>query len=307
MSDPNIVFYQGDFRPLEEAKVSIRIKGLNYGLGCFEGIRAYWNADREQLYVFRLREHYVRMHRSLRILHMPPPLSVERMCEVTLELLRRNAMRQDSYIRPIAFINSEKLSPLIVPEDNAFAIYVIPLADYLDTSKGVRARVSSWRRLSDNMIPVAAKPTAAYLNSALARLEAQQVGADEGIFLTQEGYVSEGSAEHIILVRDGRLVTPAAEDDNLRGITRETLLELARAELGLETECRHVRRSELYVAEEAFFCGTGAQVTPIIEIDGRPIGDGSVGPVTQRMKDTYLRVVLGEIETYRHWCTPVYR
>ena len=305
MSDPNIVFYQGDFRPLEEAKVSIRIKGLNYGLGCFEGIRAYWNADREQLYVFRLREHYVRMHRSLRILHMPPPLSVERMCEVTLELLRRNAMRQDSYIRPIAFINSEGLSPLIVPEDNAFGIYVIPLADYLDTSRGVRARVSSWQRLSDNMIPVTAKPTAAYLNSALARLEAQQVGADEGIFLTKEGYVSEGSAEHIILVREGRLVTPAAEDDNLRGITRETLLELARAELGLETECRHVRRSELYVAEEAFFCGTSAEVRPILSVDRFPVGEGHIGSITRRISALYHDVVRGIEGHYGEWRTLV--
>lgn len=306
MAGAEVVFFRGGFVPLEEARVSVRVKGLNYGLGCFEGIRAYWNAAREQLYLFRAPEHYERLHRSLRILDMPAPMGVAEMVETTRELLRRNAMRQDTYIRPLAFSGSEHLSPMIVPEDMEFAIYVLPLADYLDTSKGVKAVVSSWVRVSDNMIPAAAKPTAAYLNSALARLEARKAGADEGIFLTKEGYVSEGSAEHLFLVRDGVLITPANEDDNLEGITRDTLLRLAREDLGLQVQQRHVRRTELYVADEAFFCGTGAQVTPVVEIDGRPVGDGRIGPLTRRLQSLYWRVVHGEVEKYAAWCTPVY-
>ena len=302
----NIVFFSGEFRPLEDAKVSIRSKALNYGLGCFEGIRAYWNAQRKQLYIFRCEEHYVRLSRSLRILSMPQPMSIRDMVKTTVELLRRNEIREDTYIRPIAFIASEQLSPTIVPEENEFAIYTLPLADYLDTAKGVTARVTSWTRLTDNMIPVSAKPTAAYLNSALARLEAKNAGADEAIFLNKEGYVSEGSAEHIFLVRDGTLVTPSSEDDNLFGITRATLDEIARAEMGREVIYRHVLRSELYTADEAFFCGTGAQVTPLTKIDDRVIGDGRPGPITTQLLQLYFKVVHADHEKYEHWCLPVY-
>lgn len=302
----NIVFFKGRFRPLEDAKISIRAKALNYGLGCFEGIRAYWNAQRKQLYIFRCEEHYRRLARSLRILSMPQLMATGDMVKATVELLRRNEAREDTYVRPIAFIASETLSPTIVPEDNEFAIYTLPLADYLDTENGVTARVSSWTRLNDNMIPVSAKPTAAYLNSALARLDAKNAGADEAIFLNKDGYVSEGSAEHIFLVRDGRLITPSPEDDNLFGITRATIEEIAPNEMGREVIYRHLRRSELYTADEAFFCGTGAQVAPIVKIDDRVIGDGRPGPITSQLLQLYSRVVHAEHEKYASWCMPVY-
>ena len=306
MSDPQTAYFKGEFRPLSEATVSIRSKALNYGLGCFEGIRAYWNDEHEQLYVFRLRDHFVRMHRSMRILNMPRDRSVEEMCEITLELLRRNDMRRHCYIRPLAIVNSERMSPEFVPEDCKFGVYVLPLADYLDTSKGITVRVSSWQRVSDNMIPASAKPTAAYLNSALARMEAKQAGADEAVFLNAQGYVSEGSAEHIFLVRDGVVASPLPQDDNLYGITRDTLITLCRRELGIEVESRHVRRSELYMADEVLLCGSGAQVVPVREVDGRPVGDGKPGPLTLQLQALYFRVVNGNFEPYADWCTPVY-
>ncbi len=156
------------------------------------------------------------------------------------------------------------------------------------------------------MIPARSKPTAAYLNSALARFDAQANGFDEAIFLTQDGYVSEGSAEHLFLVRDGRLVTPTSQEDNLDGITRRTLAELARAELGLPVEERRVSRTELYIAEEAFFCGTGAEVAPLIAVDRRKIGDGKAGPITAKLSELYRRVGRAEEPKYAHWCTPVY-
>lgn len=305
MAEHGIVYFRGDFRPLDEAKISVRSKGLNYGLGCFEGIRAYWNEERERLYIFRGLEHYHRFHRSMRILNMIPPMSPEEMVDVTIELLRRNNVREGSYIRPLAFMGSEALSPTIVEEDNEFVIYSLPLKDYLDTNTGVTACVASWTRISDNMIPVSSKPTAAYLNSALARMEAKSAGFDEAIFLTREGFVCEGSAEHIFIMRDGELITPASSDDNLEGITRETLSTLAREELGMNVVARHVRRSELYVAEEAFFCGTGAEVTPVVKIDGRMVGDGKPGLVTVKLQKLYFSVVHGEIEKYIKWCQPV--
>ena len=306
MAEGTIAYFKDAFQPIEDATVNVRAKALNYGLGCFEGIRAYWRPEEEQLYVFRCREHYLRLRHSCRIIGLPIEIDPDKLVEITLELLRRNGHKEDTYIRPIAFSASFQLTPIMTPDDNQLAVYTLPLDDYLDTSKGITACVSSWRRLSDNMIPARAKPTAAYLNSALARNEAMANGFDEAIMLTSDGYVSEASAEHLFLVMGGRLVTPTAQDDNLDGITRRTILEIAPAELGLAVDVRRVSRTESYVADEAFLCGTGAQVTPLTSIDRRPVGDGEVGPVTRKLQDLYLRVVKNKIAKYSHWCTPVY-
>ena len=306
MPEPTTVYFHGDFRPLADARISVRSKGLNYGLGCFEGIRGYWNQRADQLFIFRLEDHFRRLQQSCRILHLPLKHSVEEMMEITVEICRRNDHREDIYVRPIAFCNSERLAPVLIEEDGEFAIYTMPLGDYLDTSKGVTACVSSWRRVSDNMIPARAKPTAAYLNSALARYEAKANGYDEAILLTNEGYVSEASAEHIFIVRDGTLITPSAQDDNLEGITRRTVLEVAPNELNRPVIERRISRTELYAADEAFLCGTGAQIAPLVMIDKRKIGDGAVGPVTEELQKLYFAIVRGEVTKYAGWCQPVY-
>lgn len=302
-----VAYMRGEFLPVEQCSVNVRNKALNYGLGVFEGIRGYWNAAREELYVFRMGEHYERLLKSARICRFPFAMSAAEMGEVTLDLIRRNQHRENVYIRPLLFSLEDGLSPTLPvrEEDVALTIWTQPLMDYLDGG-GVRAAVSSWRRVNDNMIPARAKPTAAYLNSALARAEANDANADEAIFLTGDGYVSEGSAEHIFLLLDGKLVTPTCQDDNLDGITRRTVLQLAKEELGWETEVRRVSRTELYVAEEAFFVGTGAQVAPVVEIDRRPLCGGNIGPRTQAMKDLYHQVVLNEVPRYAEWLTPVY-
>ena len=306
MAEPTTVFFQGDFRPLTEATISIRSKALNYGLGCFEGIRAYWNDAHGQLYLFRIDEHYKRLKESCNILHLNLPHTVEAMIQITKELCRRNSHRQDIYVRPLVFINTETLAPAIGDGECEFGLYTLPLREYLDTSNGVTACVSSWRRVSDNMIPARAKPTAAYLNSALAQREAKANGYDEAILLTDAGFVAEASAEHIFILRRGKLVTPATQDDNLEGITQRTIAELVPAELGIEVIQRRVSRTELYVAEEAFLCGTGAEVAPLVMIDKCRIGDGKVGPVTKRLKDLYFQVVRAEATKYAGWCQPVY-
>ena len=306
MGEPTIAYFHGEFRPIEECTVGIRSKALHYGLGCFEGIRAYWTAEKNQLYLFRVAEHYDRLAVSCRILGLGLSYSRDELIDITLELVRRNKHREDIYIRPIVFHNSQEFPPLITDADMEFAIYTLPLSSYLDTSVGVRVMVSSWRRINENMIPVRAKPTAAYLNSALARMEAERLGCDEAIMLTADGYVSEGSAEHVFIIRDGTLITPPSTEDNLDGITRRTIEEMVPAELGREVVLRRVGRTELYAADEIFLCGTGAQVIPVAEIDGRRIADGRIGPITKEIQELYFRVVHGQDEKYESWCLPVY-
>jgi len=299
------VYFNKQFVPLSEAKVSIRTNALHYGSGVFEGIRAYWNAGERQLFVFRLLEHYERMVNNCKVLKLKLDHDVKELCTITVDLLRRNHPEEDTYIRPIAYVSSEGLGPKLIGYETGFAIYTIPLGEYIDTS-GIKVGFSSWRRISDNSIPARCKVTGGYVNSALARTEAMEQGFDEALFLTQDGYLSEGSAENIFLVRNGTLITPDRSQDILEGITRDTLLILCREELGLTVTERQVGRTETYVADEVFFCGTGAQVSPVIEVDRRPIGSGKIGPLTARIQQLYAEVVKGNHPKYRHWCTPVY-
>jgi len=300
------VFMNGSFVPDAEARISIRTNALHYGTGLFEGIRGYWNAERGELYVFRLREHCERFVRNARVLRLSLPYPPATLADLTVELCRRNRHREDIYIRPIAFIASEGLAPKLLGYETTLAIYTLPLGEYIDTQRGLRVMVSSWRRLEDTMIPARCKITGGYVNSALATTEALEAGLDEAILLNQDGHVSEGAGENIFLVRDGVLITPPQTANILEGITRDAIIRLAREELGLEVMERTVDRTELYVADEVFFCGTGAQVSPIVEVDRRPVGDGKVGPITAAVQALYFRVVRGEVPRYLGWCTPVY-
>ncbi len=304
---PKYAFFKGSFVPIENAKVSIMTHAFNYGTGCFEGIRAYWNADENQLFVFRLLEHFQRLHRSCKILHIRLPYSPEELSDLLVELLRREGYREDCYIRPIAYKADEIIGVRLHNLTDEFAMFATPFGRYIEGELGARVIISPWRRVDDNAIPARAKITGSYINSALSKTAAAMAGCDEAIVLTHDGHVSEGSAENLFLVRNGKLITPPVTDDILEGITRETVMEIALAEFGLETEVRHVDRSELYTVDEAFFCGTGVQIEPIVEIDHRIIGDGAMGPITQKVYDLYFDIVRGKVAKYRHWCTPVYR
>jgi len=299
-------FFDHQFVPIHEAKISIRTNALHYGTGIFEGIRAYWNPHHTQLYVFKMDAHYERLLRNCRVLRLNVGKEIKELGDITLELLRKNHHREDTYIRPIAYVSSEGLGPKLIGYETGFAIYTLPLGDYIDTSTGIKVGVSSWRRISDNTIPARCKVTGGYVNSALAKTEAMEQGFDEAIFLTQDGFIAEGSAENIFLIRSGTLITPDPSSDILEGITREVLMELCREELGLEVIERPVGRSELYLSDEAFLCGTGAQVSPIIEVDRRPLSGGKMGPLTAKIQQLYFQVVKGEHEKYLKWCTPVY-
>ncbi len=299
-------YFKGQFLPLDQAKISIQNNTFQYGTGVFEGIRAYWNPQERQLYVFRLVEHFSRMLRNCRVLKLNIGKDEKELSEIAIELLRKNHPETDTYIRPIAYVDSDGLGPKFVGYPTGFAIYTIPLGDYIDVSSGIKVGFSSWRRINDNTIPSRCKVTGGYVNSALAKTEALEHGYDEAIFLTENGFISEGSAENIFLIRGGKLITPALSEDILEGITRETIIELAREELGIETVERPIGRTELYVADEAFLCGTGAQVSPMIEVDKRPLGNGRIGPITAKIQALYFDVVKGKQKKYSRWLTPVY-
>ncbi len=304
MARNRFAFFRGEIRPVEEAKISVMTSAFNYGTGVFEGIRAFWNAEEQELFVFRMREHYARLLRSASVLLIDLPYGVDDLCRITLELLRREEFREDVYIRPVAFKASEEIGVRLHGLASDIAIFAVPFKAYLPEG-GIRAMVSSWRRVEDNAIPARAKITGAYVNSALAKTEAYLAGFDEAIVLNEDGQVAEGSAENIFLVRDGVLITPPVTANILEGITRDTVITLAR-DLGIPVAERPVDRTELYLAEEVFLTGTAAGLAPVVEIDRRTVGTGKPGPVFTRLHELYERLVRGKEPRYRAWCTPVY-
>jgi branched-chain amino acid aminotransferase len=303
---PKHAFFQGRIVPIEQAKISVMTHGFNYGTGCFEGIRGYWNEQEGQLYIFRMWEHYERMHRSARILRIDLPFSVDELGRITVDLLRCESYREDCYIRPLAYKASEIIGVRLHNLEDGFAMFALPFGRYIENEEGVHVCVSSWRRVDDNAAPARAKITGAYINSALSKTDAVLAGYDEALVLDESGHLSEGSAENLFLVRDGTLVTPSITSNILEGITRETIVTLAREEMGMQTVERPIDRSEVYVCEEAFLTGTGVQVAAITQIEHRPIGGGTIGPVVSRLRELYFDVVRGKNPRYRHWCTPVY-
>jgi branched-chain amino acid aminotransferase len=304
-SDTAIAFFNGEFIPLRDAKVNVLTHALNYGTGVFEGVRAYWNAERKQLYALHLMEHYRRLHKSCRIMRLDVPYTPERLVEITLDLLRRNDFREDAYLRPLAFANDEIIGVRLHDIHTSFAMIAVPFGTYVDIEKGLKCGVSSWRRVDDNAIPARAKITGSYVNAALAKTEAQEAGYDEAIVLTNEGHVSEGSAENLFIVRDGTIITPPASDNILEGIVRQSVMRIA-ADQKIPLQVRSIDRTELYVCDELFLTGTGAQLAPVTSVDHRPVGDGKIGAITKRVSDVYFAAVHGNDERYKEWVTPVY-
>ena len=299
-------FFRGEFVLLRDARVSVMTHAFNYGTAVFEGIRAYWNADEGQLYALELLAHYERIKASARLLMMEIPYTAEQLASHTIEVLRRGDMREDAYVRPIVYKSSESIGVRLHNLDADIVIFAIPFGQYIDTEGGIRAQVSSWRRTDDNAIPARGKITGAYVNGALAKSEAQLNGYDEAIVLTQDGHVSEGSAENLFIVKGGRLITPPITDNILEGITRRRLMQMARERLEVPVEERTIDRTELYSADEVFLCGTGAQLSPVVEIDRRTIGTGRPGPITRQLHDIYFDAVRGKVDAFRDWLTPVY-
>jgi branched-chain amino acid aminotransferase len=303
---PSYAYFQKKIVPLAEARINVMTHALHYGTAIFEGIRGNWNSRQEQIFIFRLREHYERLTDGCKLLKISLPHSIDELCRITIDVVEKCGFKEDIYIRPLAYKSSEALGVRLHDLEDDFTVFAIPWGRYLDMDSA-RCSVSSWRRPDDNVIPPQAKMAGIYINSALTKTEAMQNGYDEGIMLSPDGHVSEGSGENIFLVEDGRLITPAIYNNILMGITRDTVITLAKNELDLETVERSIVRSELYTADECFLTGTAAHITPVSEIDNRKIGDSGIGPATAKLQKLYFDVIKGNNARYLDWCTPVYK
>ncbi|TMC90136.1 MAG: branched-chain amino acid transaminase [Chloroflexi bacterium] len=300
------VYHDGEFGRYHDVRLGLMTHALHYGTGCFEGIRAYWNAKQEQLHLLQAPAHYDRMRRSANVIRMELPHSTEELVDITIEVLRRNEFKSDTYIRPLLYASSEEIGVRLHNLKHSFFIYAIPFGKYVEIESGIRCMVSSWRRLPDEALPPRAKITGSYAQSALAKSEAVESGFDEAIVLTMDGHVSEGSAENLFMYKDGVFVTPPVTDDILEGVTRTLISELITEELGKTVVERSIDRTELYTCEELLLCGTGAQISPVVEVDHRKVGNGRVGEFTQELQNIYFGAVRGESPKHKDWTIPIY-
>jgi len=304
MSQIPLAYFQGKFLPASEAQVPVMTHALHYGTAVFEGIRGNWNKAEGKIYIFRPKEHFERFLDGCRILRMSLPHSADELVNLTVELVEKGGFNEDLYIRPLAFKSEPKVANLKLHElSDDFVIIAMPFGRYIETQVA-RCITSAWRRMDETMIPPRVKISGLYVNSILAKTDAILAGFDEAILTTQEGHVAEGSGENIFLVKKGTLYTPPIYNNILGGITRDTVIEIAKKELGIATEQRPIGRSELYLADELFLTGTAAHLTAVGELDNRVIGDGSIGPITKTLQDIYNDLIRGLKPNYHEWCVP---
>ena len=303
-ADDLTCYFEGSFVPMRDARISIMTHAFMYGTAVFEGIRAYWNEEQGTLYGLKIREHVERIRLNARMLLMDPLPSADELTRLILETVRRNGFREDVYIRPSFYKSSRQIGVRLHHLEHELYIVALPFGNYIDTENGCRVMSSSWRRNMDEAIPARGKIVGGYVNMAFQKSEAELNGFDEALVMTADGHASEASAANLFVLRDGVLLTPPVTDDILEGVTRKAILEIAANE-GIPVEVRSIDRSELYIADEAFLCGTGVQVSPMIELDHRPIGSGQVGPIARLIRDRYFDAVRGRLAEYRHWLTPI--
>lgn len=303
--DELIAYFEGDWVPMRDAKVSIMTHAFMYGTATFEGIRAYWNAEHEKLYVLFVREHMERIRNSAKMLLMDDLPSVDELVSIVVETVRRNGFREDAYVRPSFYKSTRAIGVRLHHLEHELYVIATPFGNYIDTEKGVRVMSSSWRRNADEALPARGKLVGGYVNMAFQKSEAELNGFDEALVMTPDGHASEGSAANLFVVRDGVILTPPVSDDILEGVTRKAIIALAR-DLGIPVEVRSIDRSELYVCDEIFLCGTGVQVSPVIEIDHRKVGAaGEIGPISRIISQRYFAAVRGNLPEYRSWLTEV--
>ena len=299
------VFMDGEYIDAQTATIPVQSHAFLYGTSVFEGIRAYYNKEDDSMFIFRMKEHYERIARSAKIMCMEMKYTVDELCNITVELLKKNNYKTDAYIRPTIYKKGLTVCPTLNNNPDGIVIFTCALGDYIDLSKGLSVCVSSWRRVEDNAIPPRAKIAGSYANAALIVTDAKNAGFDDAIVLSENGHVTEGSAMNLFLVENGKLITTKTTDNILVGVTRNTIIEIAKEELGIETIERDIDRTELYIADEAFYCGTGAQVSPITKIDNRPIGTGEPSEISLKIQKLYFDIVRGKVEKYKKWCVNV--
>ncbi|MFC2055224.1 branched-chain amino acid transaminase [Chloroflexota bacterium] len=306
MALPNYAYFKGSIVPYGEAKVGVLNHALNYGTAVFGGLRAYWNGDSEQLYVFRPTDHYKRFLNSAKLLCMEFDNTPESLTEVTNSLLKKEGFQCNAYVRPLAYKSDEIIGVKLHDLHEEISMVSLPFERYVSNDTNAHVTFSSWRRVDDNVIPARGKISGAYVNSAFIKTDALRSGFDEALVLNEDGHVSEGSAENIFMLRDGVLITPPVTDNILEGITRRTAMELARSELGLTVMERQIDRTEVFICDEFFMTGTAAQITAVTQVDHRPIGSGQMGPITTKLRGVFEEVVYGRNPKYGHWNIPVY-
>ncbi len=304
---PKHAFFNGEIVPIEDAKVGVMTHAFNYGTGVFAGIRAYWNADEQQLFIFRVVDHFKRLHQSASLLRISIPHTPEELASILTDLLRKENYQTNCYIRPVAYKSTEMIGVRLHDVDDALTIFAIPFGRYVANEEGAHVCFSAWRRIDDNAIPARGKITGAYANSSLIKSDALLAGYDEAFVLNEDGHVSEVSSANLMIVRDGVVITPPIYSNILEGITRRTMMQLLRDELGIEVVERNIDRTEIYLADEIFMCGTGVQIAAVTKVEHRPVGDGKMGNITQKLRDLYFDVVTGRVEKYRDWLAPVYQ
>lgn len=302
----DFVYLNGEYIEKEKATIPVMTHAFLYGTSIFEGIRAYYNDDEKQMYAFRVKEHYQRLEKSGKVMHIHPTNTVEEYCEITKKLLKMNNYKQNAYLRPTLYKSAQRIGTSFLNNPEAFLLFTVPMEDYIDTKKGLNVCVSSWRRNSDNAMPPRAKIGGAYANPALMSTDARLAGFDDAIALSEDGMVTEGSTMNLFIIEGSKFITSPTTDNILKGITRDTVIQLVQEVLKLPVEIRPINRTELYTADEAFFCGTGAQISPIVSVDHRPLGDGKVGPLASKLQDLYFDVVTGRVPEYKNWCMPIY-
>ena len=300
-------FFRGQIVPIDQAKISVMTHALNYGTGVFGGLRGYWNEEEEQLYVFRVRDHMRRFIQSASLIRIQLKYTPDELVSIVTDLLRHEGFRENCYIRPLAYKSSELIGVRLHNLDDDLTIFSLPFGRYIQNEEGAHVCFSAWRRVEDNAIPARGKIVGAYANSALIKTDAAMSGYDEAIVLNENGHISEMSAANFFLIRDGAAITPPVYSNVLEGIVRRSLMQLLRDEMGVEVVERDIDRTEVYVADEAFMCGTGVQVAAITKVEHRPIGTGQLGPITNRLRDLFYDVVCGRVPKYRDWVTPVYQ
>lgn len=305
MDLPKHAYFRGKIVPYSEAKVGVATHALNYGTSVFGGLRGYWNAERECLFVFRPRDHFRRFLQSCRLLMMEFDHTPDSLTDLMVELLRVDNFRENIYIRPLAYKADEQIGVRLHNLSHDLTIFAMPFGQYIKNDTSAHVTVSSWRRIDDNVIPARGKISGAYVNSSFAKTDAALGGYDEALVLTQDGHLTEASAMNIFIVRDGVLVTPPVTENILEGITRRSVMELASKELGIPVVERLIDRSEVYLCDELILTGTAAQVTVVTHVDHRPVGKGVMGPVGGELREIFSKILRGDNPKYSHWLEKV--
>ena len=303
---PKYAFFQGEIVPIEEAKIGVMTHAFNYGTGVFGGLRGYWNDAEKQLFVFRPLDHFKRLIYSAGMLRIEIKYTPEELTTMLLELLRQEGFEENVYIRPLAYKSQEVIGVRLHNIKDDLTLFALPFGQYVSNEEGVHVCFSAWNRIDDNAIPARGKITGAYANSALIKSDAELAGYDEALVLNKDGHISEASAANFFMVRDGVVITPPISANILEGITRRSIIYLLREELGVEVIEREIDRTEIYLADEAFMCGTGVQVAAITRAEYRNIGDGKMGPIARQIRDLYFDVVTGRVPKYHDWLMPIY-